>query len=125
MEAYRPISLINQDAKIFKARMAKRLNGFMWKYIEKDQNGFILGRQMSDLMRRVLNVMYPAKESNSKAGVISLDIFKAFDSVEWDSLKILINHLGLGPIFRQIIHQIYSQNIARVIINNNNNLLSL
>ena len=36
MEAYRPISLINQDAKIFTAIMAKRLNNFMGSYIEKD-----------------------------------------------------------------------------------------
>ena len=101
MDAYRPISLINQDAKVFMAIMAKRLNSFMRKYFEKDQNGFILGRQMSDLMRRVINLMYLAKESNSKAGVISLDVFKAFDSVEWDSLKILIKYLGFGPNFRQ------------------------
>ena len=117
MDAYRPISLINQDAKIFTAIMAKRLNSFMWKYIEKDQNGFILGRQMSDLMRRVLNVMNLAKESNSKAGVISLDIFKAFDSVEWESLKTLIKYLGFGSNFNHIIHQLYSQNTAKVIVN--------
>ena len=28
-----------------------------------------------------------------------------------------INYLGFGPNFNQIIHQLYSQNIARVIVN--------
>ena len=89
----------------------------MGSYIEKDQNGFVQGRQMSDIMRRVLNLMHWVKETNSKAGVLSLDIFKAFDSVEWDTLKLLIKYLGFGPNFRQITHQLYLQNTARVIVN--------
>lgn len=41
MGSYRPVSLINQDAKIFTAIMTKRLNKFVGKYIERDQNGFL------------------------------------------------------------------------------------
>lgn len=39
-EAYRPISLINQDADIFMAILAKRMNIFLTNHIEEDQNGF-------------------------------------------------------------------------------------
>lgn len=89
MESWRPISLINEDAKIFTVNLANRLNSFIGKYIGKDQNGFIQGGQISDLIRRVLNLMYLAKETNSKVG---LYIFKAFDLVEWDALKLVIKH---------------------------------
>lgn len=61
MDSYKPISLINQDVKIFIAILANTLNTFIGKYIVKDQNGFLKGRQTADLTRKVLNVMYSAK----------------------------------------------------------------
>ena len=52
MDSYKSISLINQDAKIFIAIFAKRQNGFVDKYIGKDQNGFIKVRQINSKMKQ-------------------------------------------------------------------------
>lgn len=79
MESYRPISLINQDSKIFTSILANGLNSFVGNYIHENENGFIKGRQMADLVRRVLNTMHVARMSKCTAGSIALDVFKVFN----------------------------------------------
>lgn len=43
----------------------------MGNYIYKDQNGFIQGKQMADLVRSVFSIMHIAKETKCKAGGIA------------------------------------------------------
>uniref|UniRef100_A0A803TN93 Reverse transcriptase domain-containing protein n=1 Tax=Anolis carolinensis TaxID=28377 RepID=A0A803TN93_ANOCA len=77
--SYRPISLVNQDAKILSAIIANRLNKCMYKYIKMDQCGFVKGRQMSNVIGRVINKIWRAQREKIKVGILALDIFKAFD----------------------------------------------
>ena len=58
------------------------MNKFITKYIKEFQNWFLKGRQMENLTRRVLNIIYNIENDKSKAGILSLDIFKAFSCVE-------------------------------------------
>uniref|UniRef100_A0A803SUI6 Reverse transcriptase domain-containing protein n=1 Tax=Anolis carolinensis TaxID=28377 RepID=A0A803SUI6_ANOCA len=115
--SYRPISLINQDAKILTAIMAKRINSFIYNYIQKDQCGFIPGRNMSNLVGRVLNIIHKIKGKKSKAGILALDIFKAFDCVSWTALKKILEKFGLGERFRGLIDKLYSTNYAAIQVN--------
>lgn len=55
--------------------MANRPNDF----IEKDRNVFLQGRQMADLMRRVLDTMFSMKEIKIKTWYSALGYFKAFN----------------------------------------------
>uniref|UniRef100_A0A803U0J0 Reverse transcriptase domain-containing protein n=1 Tax=Anolis carolinensis TaxID=28377 RepID=A0A803U0J0_ANOCA len=115
--SYRPISLVNQDAKILSAIIANRMNKCMYKYIKKDQCGFVKGRLMSNLIGRVLKKIYLAKEGKEKAGILSLDIFKAFDCVEWEALREILNKFGMGNRIKGILEQFYSRNSAEITIN--------
>lgn len=76
------------------------MNKFIVKYIKEDQNGFLKGRQMENLTRRVLNIIYNIGKDKLKAGILSLDIFKAFYYVEWPTLKILLKDWGFVMKFR-------------------------
>lgn len=53
--SYRPISLLNHNAKQFAAVLAKRLNTFITQYIHSDQTRFMPSRQINDNIRRSLN----------------------------------------------------------------------
>ena len=79
--------------------------------------GFFKGRQIENFTGRVLNIIYNIEKDKSKAGVLSLDIFKAFDCVEWPTLKIILKGWGFGKKFRGIIDQLYLKNISAVIVN--------
>uniref|UniRef100_A0A803THX2 Reverse transcriptase domain-containing protein n=1 Tax=Anolis carolinensis TaxID=28377 RepID=A0A803THX2_ANOCA len=115
--SYRPISLINQDAKILTAIITNRMSNFMYKYIKQDQCGFVKGRQMSNLIGRVINKIQTIEGEKNKAGILALDIFKAFDSVEWPTIQTIMNKFGLGKRFKNIMSQLYSDNYTKIILN--------
>lgn len=53
---YRPVSLINQDAKILTRVLVRKMNTFIDKYVKRDMCVFIGGRQMLDLIWRDMNI---------------------------------------------------------------------
>lgn len=49
---YRPISLLNQDAKSFMSTLATSLKKIIKQHTNLDQYGFGKGKQVSDLIRK-------------------------------------------------------------------------
>lgn len=117
--SYCPISLINQDAKIFMAVLANRLKAIVPTYIHNDQTGFVPVRDIADNIRRTLNVILlgrgPSRPSSSV--VIALDIEKAFDTVEPSYLIHLLKGMGFGTSFLRTIESLYSSSVAHLLIN--------
>ena len=95
----------------------QRLNRFIANYVKEGQCGFIKAGQMDNLTRQVLNIIYEVEKEKTKSTVLSLDIFKAFDCVEWPTLKLLIKHCGFGRRFIGVIDQLYSDNTSEVMFN--------
>ena len=67
---YRPIELQNSDCKILTTILEKRL-----------KSGFSVGRQLSDDIHRILNVMSHAKSMPVPCMALALDAKQSFDSV--------------------------------------------
>lgn len=55
--SYWPISLINQDAKIFTEVLANRVKRIIHSYVHADQTGFIPGKDIEANIRRMLNTI--------------------------------------------------------------------
>ena len=115
--SYRPISLLNVDAKLFTSILAIRLKPFMQGLIDPDQTGFIPERGCADNTKRVLHLMDKAARMKASAVMISIDAEKAFDRVHWQYLRAVLTRFGIGPRFQQMIWSGYETPVAKVRVN--------
>ena len=67
--------------------MAIRLNSCLSKLVENDQHAFIKGRQISDLLREIDDILSLGKNNFPDSIILSLDYAKAFDSISISAIK--------------------------------------
>jgi hypothetical protein len=58
------------------------------------------------------------QQDRHAAGAILLDFAKAFDSVAWPALDIILRHLNIGPTFRRWIKTFYTNTLVYLNFNN-------
>lgn len=110
--SYTPIALLNQDLKILTKILATRLSKVIYTLVAIDQIGFI--PQSTDTNLRRLFIHLQTDHANPGARVVSLDMAKAFDSMDWNYMSAVLRHMGFGDVFRTWISLLYSKPMAAI-----------
>ena len=80
---WRPILLINVDAKIISKVLAKRLEKVLPKIINSNQNDFVKGRSIFDAIRSIDDIVDYMKRNCLSGMLITIDFEKAFDTLNF------------------------------------------
>ena len=114
---FRPISLVHSFAKLITKLLDNRLAPRLQQIVSPNQSAFIKGRFIQDnfmLVQQTARFLHQQKQPRI---LLKLDISKAFDSVSWPFLLEILQQLGFGQIWRDIMSGLLSSSSTQVLLN--------
>ena len=108
LDNWRPITLINNDAKILALIFAQRMKKCLHEIIDDSQSGFLKDRHISNNIRLVLDLIDYKDLLDDEPMICFIDYYKAFDTVEHSFIFDLLNFFGFGSYFIHAIHVMYT-----------------
>jgi mannosylglycoprotein endo-beta-mannosidase len=104
-------------AKILCKVLAIRLAPEFHRLISQSQSAFIKGRSIQDNFLYVKNVIKEAHVKKHPLVFLKLDIAKAFDSVNWGYLLKVLENMGFGHKWINIIALLFASSSPRIMLN--------
>ena len=98
---WRPISLLNVDAKIISKVLATRLKKVISFLVTSNQTAYIPGRFIGENVRLISDILEYTDAAQLEGYIFAADMEKAFDSVEHNFIIAALEAYGFGPNFVQ------------------------
>nr|GEW44479.1 putative RNA-directed DNA polymerase, eukaryota, reverse transcriptase zinc-binding domain protein [Tanacetum cinerariifolium] len=114
---FRPISLIGCQYKIISKLLANRLSTVIGKCVSYLQSAFIKGRNILDGPLILNEVLAWYHQRKRELMIFKVDFEKAFDSLRWDFLDMMLGKLGFGIKWRAWIKGCLHNSRTSILVN--------
>jgi hypothetical protein len=118
VQDYRPISLVHCIAKLISKTMSRRLALVLPTLVSPNQSALIKGRAIHDNFMLVQQLAKSFHAAKAPTVLLKLDIARAFDTVSWPFIIELLQHLGFGNIWINLVCLLLSMASTRILVNN-------
>jgi hypothetical protein len=95
---FRPIALCNFMYKVISKTIANRLKDTLAKCISFEQFGFLKDQLIFDAVGITQECLHSAKIKKLNVVILKLDLKRAYDSVSWKYLYLLLDQIGLDRL---------------------------
>lgn len=119
MAQFHPISLCCTLYKVLSKIIVARLRPLMSTLISPNQVSFVPGRQITDNILVAQELMHKFKNSKGRKGFIAwkVDLSKAYDRLNWNFIRFVLNEIGLPSMLSQLIMSCVSTVRYQVCVN--------
>ncbi|GKU95921.1 hypothetical protein SLEP1_g9218 [Rubroshorea leprosula] len=114
---YRPISLVGCLYKIISKLLANRLRKVMPTIISQNQSAFVGKRFIADGIVIANEIVHEAKKRRRPTLIFKADFEKAYDSVNWKFLELMMEKFGFCLKWRKWIKECLSTSSVSVLVN--------
>ena len=95
----RPLTLLNLDYKIIAKLLATRMKSVLPSIIGSQQTGFMEGRNISENIRKTLDILAYARNKRKRWLVLTIDFEKCFDRISYSGIFGALKYFNFGPAF--------------------------
>ena len=115
LKNWRPISLINVDAKVASKSLALRVRKLLNSLIHSDQTAYLKVRYIGESVRLISDILEYTDDNDIEAILFSADFEKAFSSIGHRFLFSVLKSFGFGPDFIQWVRTLFKNSESCVI----------
>ncbi len=115
--AYRPITLLCTDYRLYAKALALRLSPHLASIIDAEQTAFVPGRRIGENIMTLQCLSELLRRSGRSAVVAFCDFRKAYDAIDRGFLLSAMAALGVGAGFVAMVRRLLTATAARGLVN--------